>query len=638
MSKRIVHIIFLITLQLCCSDSYTQKLFHQDIFYGGVTAGGVSGGMGTGTFDLKLHIEPNSTIRNAYLFAYTVQAPKYVPYTINGKNYFIDTTNVVMISEFPNPDFNIIKLYYNNVTDEFSQNITTDYTITIPEQHNIGLNEGWWAVYVYVEYDNPNLTKTATSLWINDLDYNGHEIYSMKNMNTIDLNYPIGLSLMSDRSCDSIYDGTKVYLNSNYIGLIGGSDWVNANATCGGTKGHFYYQNNQLYGLDDDTPNAIMGETDALADISPYLFNGNSYQLHLEYQGHNVYTSFNPYFLFINAYSTPCDTFTTSIIKDTAICQDEQIELITSGGVKYSWYPTIGLSDTTISNPMANPKKTTLYQVRIENTLGCSKTEKVLVKVNERPQIKNLNIQETVCGTSTGNLVVNTIGNNPLEYSLSDTFQTNKVFSNLGGGNYTLIVKDTNGCKVDTMINIPIKNNVHAYFTATPQTGAKPLAVDFNNQSENAVNYQWLMNGVLLSNNENEHYTFDSSGVYTITLIAWNNDISCTDTFKLQIMVYDSLIVQIPNVFTPNDDNVNDIFTIKVEGCKQLKGAILNRWGEPLTQFDKTLSQSSEIIDLWDGKTNDGIKATEGVYFYKIEMIDFEDNIKEINGFFHLVR
>lgn len=28
----------------------------------------------------------------------------------------------------------------------------------------------------------------------------------------------------------------------------------------------------------------------------------------------------------------------------------------------------------------------------------------------------------------------------------------------------------------------------------------------------------------------------------------------------------------------------------------------------------------------------------EGVYFYKIETFDFEDNIKEINGFFHLVR
>ncbi len=643
MNKRTLYYIGLILLQLYyCTNNivFAQKLFHQDIFYGGATAGGVSGGYGTGSFDLKLYIEPGSTIKHAYLFAYTIQNPQYVAYTINGEEYFMDTNNVIMNSEFPNVNFNPVKVYYNDVTKEFNENITTDYIITIPEQHNIGLNEGWWAIYVFIEYDNPNLSKIATSLWVNDKDYKGNEMYSMNSMNTIDQNYPIGLSLMTDRSCDTISDGVKIFLNNNYIGIIGGSDAVNSLASCAGAKGHFYYQNNQLYGLDDDVPNVVMSGVDALADISSYLNDNTSYNLQLEYQNQsNISNAADPHLLFINAYTTPCDTFTTSIINDTSICEGGQLMLYASGGTKYDWSPSNGLSDTVSSSPIVSPEKTTLYQVRIENTPGCSKTENVLVKVHQNPKIESLNIEESVCGSTSGHLFVNVIGGSTsLKYSISETFQTNKFFYNLGGGDYTLVIKDTNGCKIDTAVNIPIKNNVKALFTATPELGAKPLSVHFINQSSNASNYQWLVNDTLLSNSTNEDYIFDSSGVYMVTLVAWNNNVSCNDTFKIQIIVYDSLIIQVPNVFTPNNDGVNDFFTVQIEGANQVKGVILNRWGEIFLQFEKSITKNSGTIILWDGRTKDGTNATEGVYFYSIEALNLKEKSKQINGFFHLVR
>ncbi|GIV41730.1 MAG: hypothetical protein KatS3mg034_1040 [Vicingaceae bacterium] len=76
---------------------------------------------------------------------------------------------------------------------------------------------------------------------------------------------------------------------------------------------------------------------------------------------------------------------------------------------------------------MASPDSTTLYIVRIENTPGCSRTEKVLVKVNEPPKI-NSNITPSVCGNDDGKITINATGSNPFQYSIGNGFQTVILF------------------------------------------------------------------------------------------------------------------------------------------------------------------------------------------------------------------
>lgn len=138
------------------------------------------------------------------------------------------------------------------------------------------------------------------------------------------------------------------------------------------------------------------------------------------------------------------------------------------------------------------------------------------------------------------------------------------------------------------------------------------------------------------SNSFNTTYTFDSSGVYTVTLIAYNNLPQCADTFSLHIIVYDSLMVQIPNVFTPNNDGVNDVFSIKVEGAKEISVSVYNRWGILLTEYSNTITVSPAIIDLWDGRTTSGEKVSDGVYFYVINVTDMQDKQYKYNGTIHV--
>ena len=69
-------------------------------------------------------------------------------------------------------------------------------------------------------------------------------------------------------------------------------------------------------------------------------------------------------------------------------------------------------------------------------------------------------------------------------------------------------------------------------------------------------------------------------------------------------------VVEIPNVFSPNGDNKNDLFEIKFlldQPTKEL--TIYNRWG---VKVFENLSYDNK----WDGKNQNGQALAEGTYFY----------------------
>jgi gliding motility-associated-like protein len=87
----------------------------------------------------------------------------------------------------------------------------------------------------------------------------------------------------------------------------------------------------------------------------------------------------------------------------------------------------------------------------------------------------------------------------------------------------------------------------------------------------------------------------------------------------------------IPNVFTPNNDGINDNFWVTTNGITELNGAIYNRWGEIITNING-------INSSWNGNSKNGTKATDGVYYYiiKLKNIDNKEFIEK--GFIQLIR
>ncbi len=91
------------------------------------------------------------------------------------------------------------------------------------------------------------------------------------------------------------------------------------------------------------------------------------------------------------------------------------------------------------------------------------------------------------------------------------------------------------------------------------------------------------------------------------------------------VLVNTSDKLNIPNVFTPNGDGINDLFMITSSGLTDYEITIVNRWGE-------LVFQSNDPKQGWDG-TSKGKKCTDGVYFYSIKA---KQNSDDINKHGHL--
>lgn len=625
---------------------HAQQLFHQDVFYGGVTVAGFSSGQGGGASgNIEIYIEPGSTIKKAWLFMYSQGSPNYSFFTIDGINVlhkdFIELTSFNHSLNQINP----LKIFYTDIT-YLINNTTTTYPIQIHTFANgPEWNWGWHCPTIYVEYENPTLDRIATSLWYNDKDLYGLEYYDFFDMLPIDTSNPVALPLVLDRACVLQTDRTFVEVNGNSLTTplngVGGNN-LNSSSSCAGVRAHFYYQNNTLVGLDASIANNSMDDNDALADIAPYLNNGDTgYDLELRhYFGLNAgSTAPNVATIFPHAYTTPCDTFSTQLtFSDTTICKGDTIQLDVSGGTNYDWTNPNNMNGETTANPFVWPDSTTLYVVRIENEPGCSRTEQVLVRVNDLPEITSVSITPSECGEDNGQIGATAVGESPFISSIGFGAQNQAQFSDLSAGMYTLSITDQNGCTADTMVVVPEIITVDASFIASPPSGPEPLSVALNNTSQNATDYEWYIDTDFWDANVNSSAYFDSSGVYEVMLIAYNNLPECADTAWLTILVQDTLVVQIPNVFSPNNDYSNDVFTIDIRGAQHIKATILNRWGNEMNHLEQDLTPNLQTLPIWNGLSINLEPATEGVYFYLFEITDVKGEVYSFSGYLHLVR
>lgn len=191
-------------------------------------------------------------------------------------------------------------------------------------------------------------------------------------------------------------------------------------------------------------------------------------------------------------------------------------------------------------------------------------------------------------------------------------------------GNYTLTVTDPiTGCGAQSTVNVANGIAVVAGFNSSPLTGFNPLSVNFTNTSTGANAYNWFFGNGSVSTSTNASAVYPSSGTFTVQLIA--NSGPCSDTAYATIVVSDGLTIEIPNVFTPNEDGINDFLTIKSTGVKELNLEIFNRWGQKLYEF-------TGVHAAWDGISTNGNKVPSGTYFYFVKATGFDDKEITRNG------
>ncbi|SFT67839.1 gliding motility-associated C-terminal domain-containing protein [Lishizhenia tianjinensis] len=642
--------IYLICIFLSCTWTCAQQLIHQDIFHGGVTAGAVSKGMFENfyTDTLELFVEPGSSIRNANLYYYRRGFCNDKVIKVNGNSIVLDSTSHSPVSKVKISVQGVDTIFVYKI--DLTRYLTSQELLTgefyiynppsdIPQGPGFRANWGYFMPMIYIEYEKSTLPIISTSLFANSKEETSNDFYSFSGFNSRVSNSPFALSLFLDRVCGGSLNGSQFKINGVNCGILDSEDSVSYNYFCAGAHGTYYFQNNQIQGLYDDTPDAFLGGSDALIDLNTLVSPYNDYNLE---EKHVTHPNTNPNkvnhkLLFSHAFSTPCDTFSTAITADTSICLGDSLLLTAIGGSQYKWINHQSLSDSLGASVWAKPQKISYYTVQIENVPGCSRTENVSVKIHPSPKLKEVIIDTASCGESNGSLTVYTTQNVAFEFNIGNGYQNSRFFNGLAAGEYVVQARDYFGCVQEMLVDVPFKIDVLANFESSILDGAKPLNVNLTNTSENATNYQWYINGDFESYNVDENITITQSGDHYIDLIAYNQDTICSDTATLVIRVYDSLILNIPNVFTPNNDGKNDFFSIQQTGVHSLNYEVYNRWGNTmkLGEVDEPLQE----IELWDGTDQDSQKmVTSGTYFYRITAKNKQGEEKKFEGFVQVIR
>lgn len=198
------------------------------------------------------------------------------------------------------------------------------------------------------------------------------------------------------------------------------------------------------------------------------------------------------------------------------------------------------------------------------------------------------------------------------------------VYTAPGTYDVNLTVTSPDGCVNDTTVVAFIETYDYpvAQFSAFPNpANIFESTVDFTNESSSdALMYEWFFRDTMLldtSMHENPSYKFSTQipYVYPVELVV-TNQYGCTDTTMVEIIVNGVYSFYMPTAFSPNDDQLNDLFLPQGEGVENSDFSlqIFNRDGMVIfSEVDMNIP--------WDG-THLGKKVKEDVYIWRINTKD----------------
>ena len=332
---------------------------------------------------------------------------------------------------------------------------------------------------------------------------------------------------------------------------------------------------------------------------------------------------------------------------------DGSINLNVNGGVApggatdYSYIWSNGKSSQNIYN-----LKSGIYNVDITDQNNCLHNTSIeLIEPKELYVI--INSSKDSCGRGVAIAEANVSGGVQEYKYLWSNDTTNYRIENLYEGIYKVDINDANNCIAsiqDTVKNVP---DPIANFSISPNLKLHQLfeqlekPIIFSDKSidnySTIINWSWEIEDGYNSESQNIKHSFAEVGSYEINLTI-TNLFGCIDTIKKRVIIED-FIIYIPNSFTPNNDDINDVFEPKGMGVKKYKLAIFNRWGEliftcehlsgnekydPINQNEKT---------GWDGTLDRSENIAQlGVYIYKIDLEDVFGETHQYIGEVNLIR
>jgi gliding motility-associated-like protein len=314
---------------------------------------------------------------------------------------------------------------------------------------------------------------------------------------------------------------------------------------------------------------------------------------------------------------------------DQFVCPGIGVQLQATGALYYFWTPSTGLSNNNSSNPIATVYSNTTYVVTGIDVKNCHATDTVNLVL--LPPLQSFISNDTIiCSGSTAHL--NAGGGISYQWlpsnSLSDAAVASPIATPSESTTYDVYVSD-GICYTDTLnvtVTVQPLPTINAGADADIISG---VAYNFNVQSSEG-NYSWLpSDGLSCSDCPNPTATPKQTTTYVVTV---TDSIGCSssDSITLTVGCGDD-VVFVPNAFTPNDNNHNDVLYIRALGTIDLHFfRVYDRWG-------KMIFNTSNLDLGWNGKYN-AKPMPAGVYLYEWELTCSNGDVVKKQGNVTLLR
>jgi len=216
-------------------------------------------------------------------------------------------------------------------------------------------------------------------------------------------------------------------------------------------------------------------------------------------------------------------------------------------------------------------------------------------------------------------------GFNYLENNIIDTSYT---YVTMNEGLYTIVMaRDSNDC---LSINSG-SAEVVVYTLPVPVITPQEFTIYGNESVELVVGdyevYDWYLLPSLESIATSPTLTVSDSGNYYVTVRDTNGCENFSDVAIVNLQPYTDLFI--PNSFTPNGDEHNELFVIKGGYIVEFYIQIYNRWGEQLFE-------SNDINKSWDGFYKNNL-IPEGSYYYHLRVLGEDKRVVEKSGSINVI-
>ncbi|MAQ31557.1 MAG: hypothetical protein CMD26_02340 [Flavobacteriales bacterium] len=297
------------------------------------------------------------------------------------------------------------------------------------------------------------------------------------------------------------------------------------------------------------------------------------------------------------------------------------IQITMSGGTppySYEWSNNSGFFAQT--EDIANLNGGT-YDLSVLDDNNCNYLTSLEITENEGIIIDPL-LSE--CISNNGEITISTTGGTPpyiyelfnLSNNNSEAINNNGYFNNLIEGDYLIEITDELGCLEEVSINLnaaPIAD-FNIDFDEFYLSNNPTVFTDFSNDI-NIDTWTWNFgDGNTLTQYENQEtsHLYTNPGTYYVTLTVVDS-YGCQDELTKKIEVLQDYYSYSPNIFTPNNDGINDTFTPSLFNINEESYSLMifDRWG-------KKIFETYNYNQGWDGKLENGSLLNSDTYSYKI--------------------